>query len=119
MGNAAVLEDNKTFLRAMAKWVQDWQNERISNYEHFFRPVKQPLHFVLTSIFQSDTLERRYGQYRQMSGGRLLIGLKNATLSKAIIKIKSLLKKRNRYTVFHLSNATLQKMPHKQSEKVI
>ena len=93
MGNAAVLGDNKPFLRAMAKWVQDWQNERISNYEHFFRPVKQPLHFVLTSIFQSDTLERRYGQYRQMSGGRLLIGLKNATLSKAIIKIKSLLKK--------------------------
>ena len=29
--------------------------------------------FVLTVRFQSDALERRYGQYRQMSGGRFLV----------------------------------------------
>ena len=52
--------------------------------------------FVLTSRFQSDPLERRYGRYRQMSRGRFynrfFIGLKNATLSEKVIKIKSLLK---------------------------
>ena len=37
-------------------------------------------------------MERRYGQYRQMSGGRFLVGLKDATVSEKIIKMKSLLK---------------------------
>ena len=53
--------------------------------------------FRLTSRFPSDPLERRYGQYRQMSGGRFLIGLKDATLSEKITKIKILLTKRNKY----------------------
>ena len=48
--------------------------------------------FVLTARLQSDPLERRYGQYRQMSGGRFLVGLKDATVSEKIIKMKSLLK---------------------------
>ena len=48
--------------------------------------------FVMTSEFQSDPIERRFGQYRQMSGGRFLVGLKDANLSEKIIKIKSLLK---------------------------
>ena len=48
--------------------------------------------FILTAHFQSDPLERRFGQYRQiMSGGRFLGGLKE-TISGKIIKIKSLLK---------------------------
>ena len=33
-----------------------------------------------------------FGQYRQMSGGRFLVGPKDANLSEKIIKIKSLLK---------------------------
>ena len=33
--------------------------------------------FVLTARFQSDSIERRFGQYRQMSGGRFLVGLKD------------------------------------------
>ena len=46
----------------------------------------------MTSRFQSDPIERRFGQYRQMSSGRFLVGLKDANLSEKIIKIKSLLK---------------------------
>ena len=46
----------------------------------------------MTSRFQSDPIERRFGQYRQMGGGRFLVGLKDANLSEKIIKIKSLLK---------------------------
>ena len=50
--------------------------------------------FVLILRFQSDPRERRYGQYRQMSGRRFLIGLKGATLSEKIIKIAILQKER-------------------------
>ena len=46
----------------------------------------------MTSRFQSDPLERRFGQYRQMSGGRFLVGLREATSSEKIIKLKTLLK---------------------------
>ena len=49
--------------------------------------------FGLTSRFQSNPLERRYGQHRQMSGGRLLIELEDTTSIEKIIKVKSLLKK--------------------------
>ena len=48
--------------------------------------------FVLPVRFQSDALERRYGQYRQMSGGRFLVSLKNVNCSEKILRIKSLLK---------------------------
>ena len=48
--------------------------------------------FVLTARFQSDAIERRFGQYRQMSGGRFLVGLKDVIWSERILKIKSLVK---------------------------
>ena len=48
--------------------------------------------FIMTSRFQSDPLERRFGQYRQISGGRFLVGLREATSSEKIIKLKTLLK---------------------------
>ena len=48
--------------------------------------------YVLTARFQSDPLERRYGQYRQMSGGRFLVSLKDVLNSEKILKIKSLIK---------------------------
>ena len=48
--------------------------------------------FVLTARFQSDPLERRFGQYRQISGGLLLVGLKDTICSKKFLKIKCLLK---------------------------
>ena len=33
--------------------------------------------FALSARFQSDSVERRFGQYRQMSVGRFLVGLKD------------------------------------------
>ena len=47
--------------------------------------------FRMTSRFQSDPLERRFGQYRQMIGGRFLVGLREAA-SEKIIKLKTLLR---------------------------
>ena len=48
--------------------------------------------FILTARFQSDPIERRFGQYRQMSGGRFLVGLKDVYCSEKIIKIQSLIR---------------------------
>ena len=42
---------------------------------------------------QSDALERRFSQYRQMSGGRFLVSLREVRSSEKIIQYKALLKK--------------------------
>ena len=46
----------------------------------------------MKSRFQNDPLERRFGHYQQMSGGRFLVGLTEASSSEKIIKLKTLLK---------------------------
>ena len=48
--------------------------------------------FVLTAPFQSDSIERKFGQYRQMSEGTFLVGLKDVVWSERILKIKGLVK---------------------------
>ena len=110
--NAAVNGDQKpSFLRAMAEWVEAWQTERIPNCEKFTLTAQtssalvrtqnssliedllgEGYDFILISRLQSDPLQRRFGQYRQMSGGRFLVGMRDVTSSDRIIKIKSLLK---------------------------
>lgn len=114
LGNAAILDDNKpNFLRSMADWIDCWQREWMANCERFTlteqtgSALKRTLrctasliedllaeeyNYVLTSRFQSDPLERRYSQYRQMSGGRFLVGLKEVNTAEKILKIRSLLK---------------------------
>ena len=47
---------------------------------------------ILTARLQSDPLERRYGQYRQMSGGGFLVSLKDVLWSENILKMKWFLK---------------------------
>ena len=46
----------------------------------------------MTCRFQIDPLERRFSQYRQMSSGRFLGGLREAISSEKIIMLKALLK---------------------------
>ena len=48
--------------------------------------------FVLIALFLSDSIERKFGQYRQMSEGTFLVGLKDVVWSERILKIKSLIK---------------------------
>ena len=48
--------------------------------------------FILTVRFQSDPLERLFGQYRQVSGSPFLVGLKDTICSEKSLKIKSSLK---------------------------
>ena len=114
LGNAAVIGDNKrSFLHAMTDWIQNWQEKKILICEKltltsqtasaFVRTLKYHASLIkdllaggydliMTSRFQSDPLERRFGQYRQMSDGRFLVGLREATSSQKIIKLKVLLK---------------------------
>ena len=112
LGNAAVNGDGKSsFLRSMADWIEEWTNERLPNCQKFTLSaqtssaiartlrchayliedlLKENYNYVRTACFQSDPLEKRYGQYRQMSGGRFLISAKDIHRSENIIKIKSL-----------------------------
>ena len=97
----------------MADWVEEWDSQKLPNCETFClsdqtsKALRRTLRchaaliedllndkydYVLTSRLQSDALEHRYGQYRQMSGGRFLVSLKDVVLSDKILKIKSLLK---------------------------
>ena len=49
-------------------------------------------YYILTGRLQNDPLERRFSQYRQMSGGRFLVSLREVYKSESIIKLKSLFK---------------------------
>jgi len=114
LGSAATHGDNKpAFLREFADWIQRWDSMKISRAECFTLSsqtssalrrtlrchasliedlLSEAYDFVLTSRFQSDPIERRFGQYRQMSGGRFLISLKDVMCSEDIIKLRSLVK---------------------------
>ena len=114
MGNAVVLGDNKTdFLRALADWFDDWKSLQIRSSEKFTLTkqtcsalvttlrataalteelLSEGFEYVLLAKFQSDPLERRFSRYRQMSGGRFLVSLREVVNSEKIILLKSLLK---------------------------
>ena len=48
--------------------------------------------FVLKFRFQSDQLEKCYGHYRQISGGRFLVSVMDIAHSENVLKLKSLVK---------------------------
>ena len=47
---------------------------------------------MLTSRLQSDPIERRFSQYRQMSGGRFLVSLLEVQHSEIILACRTLIK---------------------------
>ena len=59
--------------------------------------------YVLTGRFQTDPLERRFSQYRQMSGGRFLVSLTEVLRSESILSYKILLKHGIDYTKLQYS----------------
>ena len=114
IGNAACPNDKKTrFLRQLANWLLHWKSEQCTKSEKFTLSkqtcdalvvtlrctaslieelLEEGYHYVLTSRFETDPLELRFSKYRQMSGGRFLIGLREVTTSERILATKSLLK---------------------------
>ena len=48
--------------------------------------------YILTARLQSDLIERRFSQYRQMSGGRFLVSLREVRNTERILSCRSLIK---------------------------
>ena len=113
ISNSKVQLSNNIFGHAAKRswlpdWIENWCNERVSAFEQFTlslstaKALMQTLRcqasliedlfddgydFILTAGFQSNPLERRFGQYMQMSGCRFLVGLKDAICSEKFLKI--------------------------------
>ena len=116
MGNPAVYGDHKPeFLGAFVKWIDSWDDEKLENCERFTLTAQtsyalrrtlrchasliddllaEGYNFVLTARFQTDPMERRFGQYCQISGGHFLVSAKDVNCSEKIVNIKSLIKER-------------------------
>ena len=98
------------FLRSLALWIEVWQEMKITNCQKLCLTeqtsralivtlnstasliedlLSEGYKFVLTSRFLSDPIERRFSRYRQMSGGRFLVGLKEVQSYENKISSKS------------------------------
>ena len=100
---------NADFLEALADWLEKWHDDcpaftltsktsyaLVLTLRAQSGLIKELLSggydFVMTSRLQSDPIERRFSQYRQMSGGRFLVSLREVTNLKRIIRCRSLVK---------------------------
>ena len=109
LGNAIIAGDGKVaFMRDFAQWLEKWSTSlkfcfSKQTSDAFIRKLRvqaclvedlfdEGYTFVCLQRFQSDPLERRFGQYRQMSGGRFLVSLKEVNTSERILQCNSLLK---------------------------
>ena len=54
--------------------------------------LNENYHYVLPARFQSDQLEKRFCQYRQMSGGKFLVRLKEVQDTEKALICRLLLK---------------------------
>ena len=109
MGNTIVIGDGKTiFLVSLADWVENWKqspaftltSQTSSAFIVTFRAqahlidelLEEGYSFVLMGRLQSNPIKRRFSQYRQMSGGRFLISLREVLNSERILTCRSLIK---------------------------
>ena len=96
--------------------METWCNERVPSFQQFtfslstakalIRTLSAKMvgillddgyDFILTARFQSDPLERRFGQYRQMSGGPFLVGLKDTICSEKNFQNQMFVERKYRY----------------------
>ena len=110
LASAIVKDDGKVeFLQSLADWFYSWSKTRsglclsqqtfqamvltLQAQAHLMIDVLQESYeFVISAKFQSDPLEQRFSQYRQMSGGNFLVNLREVLSSKKTLLYKSLLK---------------------------
>ena len=110
LGNAVRVGDGKTnFFEALADWLEKWHDDcpaftltsktsyaLVLTLRAQSGLIKELLSegydFVMTSRLQSDPIERRFSQYRQMSGGRFLVSFREVTNSERIIRCCSIVK---------------------------
>ena len=109
LGTAITPHDDKLiFLEKFADYIEKWQEN--SSYFGFTRQTAKVLIttlrsqamlmrdlfsdgflYVMTRRLQSDPIENRFSQYRQMSGGRFLVSLREMQSSQRILACRSLL----------------------------
>ena len=109
IGDAIKAGDGKVqFLRDFADWLEEWNTSPnftltpqtsyalVTTLRAQVLLVEELLDdgydYVMMARFQSDPLERRFSQYRQMSGGRFLVSLREVNNSERILQCRSLLK---------------------------
>ena len=54
--------------------------------------LEERYEYIFNRRLQSDPLENRFSQYRQMNGGRFLVSLREVSNTKRILPCRSLLK---------------------------
>ena len=113
MRTVSFLVKSWQFLQAFADWVETYETSQFSGCKKFTLnkanftcvdnhasshsmfnrgSVERGYAFVLTVRFQSDLIERHFSKYRQMSGGRFLVALREVQSSEKILQMKSLAK---------------------------
>ena len=110
IGNALKMNDSRCdLLRMIGLWLEKWRDNKTlglskQTFDALIKTnpaitglsselLRESYEYVLTGRLQTDPLERRFSQYRQMSGGRFLVSLKEVLRSESIIKIKSMLER--------------------------
>ena len=109
IGKAIVPVDGKLiFLRSLADWLEQWKSSQTlgltnQTFDALILTCRSiadlcddlfsdGYEYIMTERFQTDPLERRFSQYRQMSDDRFLISLKEVLKSESIIQVKTILK---------------------------
>ena len=96
------------FLLRLADWIEEWSKSPMFTFtaqtsKALITTIRataalitdllnKGYGYVLTSKFQIDPLERRYGNLRRMSGGRFLVSLTEVTNSQRILLLTSVIK---------------------------
>ena len=81
------------------------------------RRLTEAYQYVITARLQSYPVERRFSQYRQMSGGRFLNNLREVLNSKRILRCHSLIKE-NKVTTGYVTKKLI-KRSHCESYKML
>ena len=103
LGNALVKNDEKLgFVLTFADWLSLWCESKSTfclskqTFDGMIKTLRAQAHlasdllaegyqFVLKAKFQSDPVEKRFSQYRQMSGGNFLVSLREVINSENIL----------------------------------
>lgn len=99
------------FLEDFAQWLKQWQTSASKktslSSETFFCALQtslslpslakyllqeKSLNYVLLGKVSSDPIERRFGHYRQLSGGNFYVSVRQILESEKLIRVKSLVK---------------------------
>ena len=111
LGNAVVSGDDKIdFFLSFAKWLENWRSSAGSTFYLSKQTssvlictlrsqsrlindlLEEGYSYVCVGRMQSDPVERRFLQYRQINGGQFLVSLNEVTNSEKILLCRSLVK---------------------------